>query len=130
MIDTILATISSTTPACNGSHTLSFQIGGEMFSIAPQDLVAQTKRGCAVNVEGIADSLSSNLTLYSWRLGAAFLRSNLVAFHYGDPTSPSVEPPLMGFMLSSSDARSSRGGVSFARCAWIVLVVVGSVTMV
>ena len=100
-----------------------------MFSIAPLDLVTQTRRGCAVNVEAIADSLSSNLTLYSWRLGAAFLRSNLVAFHYGDPTNPSVEPPRMGFMLSSSDARSSRSGVDIARCGWIVLVVVGFVTM-
>ncbi|KAM5543418.1 hypothetical protein V8D89_002669 [Ganoderma adspersum] len=126
-IDTILAAISSTTPACNGSHTLSFQIGGKLFPVAPQDLVTKTTRGCAVNVEAI-DSPRSNLTLYSWRLGAAFLRSNLVAFHYGDPTNPSVEPPRMGFMVSS-DARSSRGGVGVARCAWIVLVLVGLVTI-
>ncbi|PIL23219.1 hypothetical protein GSI_14528 [Ganoderma sinense ZZ0214-1] len=122
-VDTILAAISSTPPACNGSHTLSFQIGGKLFSIAPQDLVTPTRRGCAVNVETI-DSLSSNSTLYSWRLGAPFLRSNLVAFHYGNLTHPSIEPPRMGFMRSN-DARSTRTGVGVAHCGWLAMVLVG-----
>ncbi|KAI1794370.1 acid protease [Ganoderma leucocontextum] len=129
-IDAILDAISAT-PVCNVSHTLSFQIGGRLFAVAPQDFVRLTGNGCGctANVEDI-DSLRSNWSLYSWRLGSSFMKSNLVAFDYGNLTHPSVEPPRMGFMSlepGSNDARSS--GVGAERRGWLALVSVVLVMM-
>ena len=96
----------STTPACDSSHTLSFQIGGKLFPVASQDFVKSGNgNGCAANVEAIP-APNMNASLYSWRLGEAFLRNNLVAFYYGNLTDLSAVPPRMGF-LSLEDPSSA-----------------------
>lgn len=118
---------TSRTPACNFSHTFSFQIGGKLFPVAPQDFLqvpTGNRRGCKASVE-VIDSLMSNWSLYSWRLGSAFLRSNLVAFDYGSLTHPSTEPPRVGFMSlagvqASNGARWSGSGIE--RGWWLALV--------
>jgi hypothetical protein len=35
---------------------------------------------------------------FRWSLGDPFMRSNLVAFHYGNLTHPSVDPPRIGLL--------------------------------
>ncbi|TFK34791.1 aspartic peptidase domain-containing protein [Crucibulum laeve] len=84
---------------CNLPKTISFQIGGKMFPIDPRDFIGQQNTGDATTC--VADNLvttdpPSMGSLFRWSLGAPFLRSNLVAFHYGNLTHPSVDPPRIG----------------------------------
>jgi hypothetical protein len=72
-----------------------------MFPIDPRDFVSQQESGdattCIANNVVSTDPPSSG-SLFSWSLGDTFLKSNLVVFHYGNLTHPSVDPPKIGFM--------------------------------
>ncbi|THG98936.1 hypothetical protein EW026_g3315 [Hermanssonia centrifuga] len=85
---------------CATPHTLAFMIGGQMFPVDPRDFVSQNKDGdattCIANNLVATDSPSRG-ALFSWSLGDPFLKSNLVAFYYGNLTHPSVDPPRIGF---------------------------------
>ncbi|KAL0961195.1 hypothetical protein HGRIS_006164 [Hohenbuehelia grisea] len=86
---------------CSVPRTLAFQIGGKMFPVDPRDFIGQETVGDIDNC--IADNLvptdpPSKGALFSWSLGDPFMKSNLVAFHYGNLTHPSVDPPRIGFL--------------------------------
>ncbi|KAG5638864.1 hypothetical protein H0H81_009417 [Sphagnurus paluster] len=110
MVDAIIKQISPTfDPAspddppvlCAAPHTLAFQIGGKMFPVDPRDLIGPRSAGDADTC--IMDTLVSTDpprvgSLYRWSLGDTFMKSNLIAFHYGNLTHPSVDPPRIGFL--------------------------------
>ncbi|KAJ8454508.1 hypothetical protein ONZ45_g19278 [Pleurotus djamor] len=86
---------------CSIPRTLAFEIGGKKFPVDPRDFIGQYKKNSVDNC--VADNLvstdaPSRGSLYRWSLGDPFLRSNLVAFHYGNLTHPSVDPPRIGFL--------------------------------
>jgi len=86
---------------CDVPHTMAFSIGGKMFPVDPRDFIGPVKDGDTTTC--VADNLvatdrPSRGALFSWSLGDPFLKSNLVAFHYGNLSHPSVDPPRMGFM--------------------------------
>ncbi|KAJ7091901.1 aspartic peptidase domain-containing protein [Mycena belliarum] len=108
-VTSILSTISpeydpavpnSATLACAKAHDLSFMIGGKMFPLDPRDLIGpqsvNNAQTCIVDnlVETDAPGFGA---LFRWSLGDPFLKSNLVAFHYGNLTHPSQDPPRIGF---------------------------------
>ncbi|THU99843.1 acid protease [Dendrothele bispora CBS 962.96] len=85
---------------CNVPRTLAFQIGGKMFPIDPRDFIgegANDGRSCAAD-NLVATDPPSRGALFRWSLGDPFMKSNLVAFHYGNLTHPSVDPPRIGFL--------------------------------
>ncbi|KAH9936202.1 aspartic peptidase domain-containing protein [Fomitopsis serialis] len=87
--------------SCNTSHTLAFEIGGQLFSVDPRDFLSQSPGGNATQC--IASSVTATDppgfgSLFRWSLGDPFLKSNLVAFYYGNLTNPSVDPPRIGFL--------------------------------
>ncbi|KAI0760509.1 aspartic peptidase domain-containing protein [Fomes fomentarius] len=87
---------------CDTPHNLTFQIGGKHFPVDPRDFVSQpTKPGnataCAATV-GSTSRAPTDSALYSWILGAPFLKSNLVVFYYGNLTDPAADPPRIGFL--------------------------------
>lgn len=91
-------------------HTLAFGIGGKIFPVDPRDFVSQA----SANVVGVAEEAAAtacNLNLavtdppvvgdgflYTWSLGAPFLKSVLAAFHYGNITHPNVDKPRIGLL--------------------------------
>jgi hypothetical protein len=94
---------SSSVPTlpCAIPRTLSFQIGGKIFPIDPRDFIGQQTKGDArtcVADNLVATDAPSIGALFRWSLGAPFFRSNLVAFHYGNLTHPSVDPPRIGIL--------------------------------
>lgn len=109
VVDKILSTVSPTYSSnkkagpilpCSVPRTLAFKIGGKMFPVDPRDFIGPTIPGDATNC--VADNLvstdrPSRGALFSWSLGDPFMKSNLVAFHYGNLTHPSQDPPRMGF---------------------------------
>ncbi|KAL9711394.1 hypothetical protein Ac2012v2_005940 [Leucoagaricus gongylophorus] len=87
---------------CINPHTLVFQIGGKaMFPIDPRDFIGQFKSNDAKTC--VADNIVPTDpprfgSLFRWSLGDPFFRSNLVAFHYGNITHPSTDPPRIGIL--------------------------------
>ncbi|KAH9480354.1 Pepsin A [Psilocybe cubensis] len=86
---------------CHIPHSLAFQIGGKMFPIDPRDFISQLDPDNAVACQ--ADNLvptdpPSIGALFRWSLGTPFFRSNIVAFHFGNLTHPSVDPPRIGIL--------------------------------
>ena len=71
--------------------------------------------------------------LFSWSLGDPFLKSNLVAFYYGNLTNPSADPPRVGFLSRvpgdaeeelerAVDEAERNGGVFECECpSWLSL---------
>ncbi|KII83036.1 hypothetical protein PLICRDRAFT_180803, partial [Plicaturopsis crispa FD-325 SS-3] len=98
------AATSPSAPAtlpCSAPHSLAFEIGGKLFPVDPRDFVDWYKVGDATTC--LADKVVSTDppavgSLFSWSLGDPFLKSNLVAFYYGNLTHPSVDPPRIGFL--------------------------------
>ncbi|KAJ7497746.1 aspartic peptidase domain-containing protein [Mycena latifolia] len=92
---------NSATLACAKAHNLTFMIGGKMFPIDPRDLIGPQTTNDATTcvVDNIVATDAPSLgALFRWSLGDPFLKSNLVAFHYGNLTHPSQDPPRIGFM--------------------------------
>ncbi|KAG5642547.1 hypothetical protein DXG03_002585 [Asterophora parasitica] len=86
---------------CSVPHTIAFQIGGKMFPVDPRDFIGPRAEGDTTTC--VADTLVGTDaprlgSLYRWSLGDPFMKSNLVAFHYGNMTHPSVDPPRIGFL--------------------------------
>ncbi len=110
VVNNILSTVSPAYAAdstaspllpCDEGHTLTFQIGGQLFPVDPRDFVAQNKQGDATNCVAsnvVSTDAPSTGALFSWNLGDPFLKSNMVVFYYGNLTHPSVDPPRMGFV--------------------------------
>ncbi|KAF4581572.1 hypothetical protein EYR38_002901 [Pleurotus pulmonarius] len=108
VLSQVSPTFSANNPAashailpCATPRTLAFQIGGKMFPVDPRDFIRSNNPGDAVNC--VADNLvatdpPSKSTLFRWSLGDPFMKSNLVAFHYGNLTHPSADPPRIGFL--------------------------------
>ncbi|KLO16728.1 acid protease [Schizopora paradoxa] len=96
---------------CSVPHTLSFQFGGKQFPVDPRDflsptLVSNTSAECNAAGNLVKTDPPALGALYSWSLGDTFLKSNLVAFYYGNLTNPSVDPPRIGFMSLVPDTAS------------------------
>jgi len=120
VINNILSTLSSSydpdapnpvAPVpCKIPHTLAFKIGGRMFPIDPRDLIGQLNPGnvatCRANSLVATDPPGIG-ALFRWSLGSPFLRSNLVAFYYGNLTVPSQDPPRIG-ILSNVPANANQ----------------------
>ncbi|KAF8199885.1 aspartic peptidase domain-containing protein [Mycena galopus ATCC 62051] len=92
---------SSATLACAQAHSLAFKIGGQMFPIDPRDLPspADGDEASSCVISNLVSTDAPGIgTLFRWSLGDPFMKSNLVAFHYGNLTHPSQDPPRIGFM--------------------------------
>ncbi|KAI0917092.1 hypothetical protein AcW2_007316 [Taiwanofungus camphoratus] len=110
VVNNILTTVSPAYAAnsnakptlpCSASHTLTFQIGENMFPVDPRDFISPSHSGNAstcITSNLVATDPPSQGALFSWSLGDPFLKSNLVAFYYGNLTHPSVDPPRIGFL--------------------------------
>jgi len=104
VVQNILSSVSDNAAAtlpCAVPHTLSFEIGGKMFPIDPRDFISQSVAGDATNC--VADNIVAtdppNVgALFRWSLGDPFMKSNIVAFHYGNLSHPSVDPPRIGLL--------------------------------
>lgn len=72
-----------------------------MFPVDPRDFISPSHSGNAstcITSNLVATDPPSQGALFSWSLGDPFLKSNLVAFYYGNLTHPSVDPPRIGFL--------------------------------
>ncbi|KIP05275.1 hypothetical protein PHLGIDRAFT_30987 [Phlebiopsis gigantea 11061_1 CR5-6] len=103
----IYTTLGGETFDCALPHNLTFVIGGKLFPVDPRDFVlpalSDTRDGCVANLAS-TDPPGAGF-LYSWSLGDPFLKSVLAAFHYGNLTHPSQDPPRIG-LLSTVPADS------------------------
>ncbi|GJJ14362.1 hypothetical protein Clacol_008626 [Clathrus columnatus] len=92
---------------CNVPVALTFVIGGKQFPLDPRDFFLQqsSTETCNADALQLMDTPSPT-ALMSWVLGATFMRSNLVAFYFGNFTHPSRDPPRIGF-LSTVPANAS-----------------------
>ncbi|KIY73968.1 acid protease [Cylindrobasidium torrendii FP15055 ss-10] len=94
-------TTSKPTLPCAQPHNLSFLIGGKQFPVDPRDFIGAASSGNAtecVASKVVATDPPSRGSLFRWSLGDPFFKSNLVVFHYGNLTHPSVDPPRIGLM--------------------------------
>lgn len=110
VVDNILSQVSpnyrpgvdnSATFPCETSHRLEFEIGGKKYPIDPRDFVGPLPSTPNDATTCVADNLVETDApgigaLFRWSLGDPFFKSNLVAFHYGNLTHPSVDPPRIG----------------------------------
>ncbi|KAF8074076.1 aspartic peptidase domain-containing protein [Lyophyllum atratum] len=92
---------AAVTLPCSVPHTLAFQIGGKIFPVDPRDFISPSADGdtttcVADNI--VATDAPRTGSVYRWSLGDTFMKSNLIAFHYGNLTHPSVDPPRIGFL--------------------------------
>ncbi|KAJ7809868.1 hypothetical protein B0H14DRAFT_3151445 [Mycena olivaceomarginata] len=90
--------------ACAKAHNLAFKIGGQplkMFPIDPRDLLSPVSTvdasTCMIN-KLVATDAPVIGGLFRWNLGDPFMKSNLVAFYFGNLTHPSQDPPRIGFL--------------------------------
>ncbi|KAJ7342523.1 aspartic peptidase domain-containing protein [Mycena albidolilacea] len=87
--------------ACAKAHNLAFKIGGRMFPIDPRDLPSPVSTvdasTCMIN-KLVATDAPGLGALFRWNLGDPFMKSNLVAFYFGNLTHPSQDPPRIGFL--------------------------------
>jgi len=94
---------------CITPHTLAFKIGGQMFPVDPANFITPYQTGSATTCiasEIVATDPPGVGALFSWSLGDPFIKSNLVAFYYGNLTHPSVDPPRIG-LLSTVPANAN-----------------------
>jgi hypothetical protein len=111
VVDGVLSSISQTyNPSadrpvaqvpCSVPRSLAFQIGGQMFPVDPRDMIGEHVDGntdTCVSDKLVSTDAPSIGSTFSWSLGDPFMRSNLVAFHYGNLTNPSVDPPRIGLL--------------------------------
>ncbi|KIK60385.1 hypothetical protein GYMLUDRAFT_605748 [Collybiopsis luxurians FD-317 M1] len=85
---------------CTSAHTLAFQIGGKMFPVDPRDFISDIRATDTNTCEAsnvVSTDPPSVGALFRWSLGDPFMK-NIVAFHYGNLTHPSVDPPRIGFL--------------------------------
>jgi len=71
-----------------------------MFPVDPRDFISANSgdtTNCLANHVVPTDAPSRG-ALFSWSLGDPFFKSNVIAFHYGNLTHPSVDPPRIGFL--------------------------------
>ncbi len=86
------------------THNLTFQVGGKLFPVDPRDFFSESLSNnasgatCVPNIANRTTDITGAKFLFSWVLGAPFLKSNVVAFYYGNLTHPSVDPPRVGLM--------------------------------
>ncbi|KAJ7489027.1 aspartic peptidase domain-containing protein [Mycena latifolia] len=116
--------------SCSTPHTLAFSIGGKLFPVDPRDFASQKFDGeladCIANVVETDAPVEGKGYQYSWSLGDPFLKGVLAAFHYGNITYPSADPPRIGLLstvpenadalLQSAltDAEAHNGGNEFS----------------
>ncbi|THV05895.1 acid protease, partial [Dendrothele bispora CBS 962.96] len=107
VVDDILSSVANYDPVtnlailpCDVPHTLAFQIGGKMFPVDPRDFIGEPSEDALTCVANklVASDPPHLTSLFRWSLGDPFMKSNLVAFYYGNLTHPSVDPPRIGFL--------------------------------
>ncbi|KAK7051989.1 peptidase A1 domain-containing protein [Favolaschia claudopus] len=86
--------------SCSTAHTLAFSINGKLFPVDARDFVRQgfNSKNCISTVVETDPPVEGKGYQYSWSLGDPFLKSVVAAFHYGNITYPSVDPPKIGFV--------------------------------
>ncbi|KAJ6598131.1 aspartic peptidase domain-containing protein [Mycena vulgaris] len=125
-----IATRLGDTFPCATPHTLAFSIGGKLFPVDPRDFATQAFTGdlsnCAANVVQTDTPIEGQGYQYSWSLGDPFLKGVLAAFHYGNITYPSADPPRIGLLstvpadagarlqTAIADANAHNGGNEFS----------------
>lgn len=108
VVSSIFSSISSSSSSslsgsksisCNTPVKLNYVIGGKPFPVDPRDFLGQQidATNCIAGTLLPTDAPAPG-GLMSWILGDPFMKSNLVAFYYGNLTHPSVDPPRMGFL--------------------------------
>ena len=125
VVQTLLKKVSSSkdlsqpTLSCSTPHNLTFQIGGKLFPIDPRDFASPVASGtgttCVANVGPINDDVKTDTDQWTWVLGTPFLKSNLVAFYYGNLTHPSVDPPRVGFVSRVPQDAGARLGAAVSQ---------------
>ncbi|KAF8347580.1 aspartic peptidase domain-containing protein [Amanita rubescens] len=104
VVEFITSTLGPQFP-CNEPHTLAFSIGGQMFPVDPRDLIQQVDVSMCAATLSTANTPVVGRFLYSWSLGAPFLKGVLSAYYYGNLSYPSYDPARMGFLSTvPSDA--------------------------
>ncbi|KAK7047190.1 hypothetical protein VNI00_006856 [Paramarasmius palmivorus] len=137
VVDNILSQVSpnyrpgvdnSATFPCETVHRLEFEIGGKRYPIDPRDFIGPLPNAPNDATTCVADNLVETDApgigaLFRWSLGDPFFKSNLVAFHYGNLTHPSVDPPRIGLRsLVPPDADEQlRKAVAEARASGVGL---------
>ncbi|KAJ6586051.1 aspartic peptidase domain-containing protein [Mycena capillaripes] len=86
---------SSAILACAQAHNLAFKIGGQVRGVSP--VSTNDASTCMINKIVGTDAPGPG-ALFRWNLGDPFMKSNLVAFHFGNLTHPSQDPPRIGFL--------------------------------
>ena len=111
--------LSQPTLPCSTAHNLTFQIGGKLFPIDPRDFASPAASGtgttCIANVRPMDDDLKTDTDQWTWVLGTPFLKSNLVAFYYGNLTHPSVDPPRVGLVSRVPQDAGARLGAAVSQ---------------
>lgn len=96
---------------CAIPRTLAFKIAGRMFPIDPRDFIGQHLPNNATTCRAdnlVATDEPSLGSLFRWSLGDPFFKSNLVVFHLGNSTHPSVDPPRIGILsMVPTDAKTA-----------------------
>jgi len=110
VLDAIVSQLGGNTYDCAEAHTLTFQIGGNLYPVDPRDFGSQTFENtvsrCTPNLAA-TDPPGSGF-LYSWSIGDPFLKSVFVAFYYGNLTHPSQDQPRIGLLSTVTSDASQR----------------------
>ncbi|KAF9012876.1 acid protease [Hymenopellis radicata] len=102
VIDAIYTQIGGTEFVCSTPHNLTFEIGGKMFPVDPRDFISQaypdSTDACIATIAVTDSPQRGQGYLYSWSLGDPFLKGVLSAYHFGNLSYPSQDPPTIGFL--------------------------------
>ncbi|KAJ8690018.1 hypothetical protein PTI98_012863 [Pleurotus ostreatus] len=128
VVANIFSKLGSNQFDCSVPHTLAFQINGTLFPVDPRDFISSVSHDsaekCFANLVETDTPVEGENYLYSWSLGAPFLKGVMATFYYGNITYPSQDSPRIGFkstvppdagdQLKSTVAEARRTGTGFA----------------
>ncbi|KAF9500304.1 acid protease [Pleurotus eryngii] len=101
VVANIFSKLGSNQFDCSVPHTLAFQINGTFFPVDPRDFITSVSRDsadkCFANLVETDTPVEGENYLYSWSLGAPFLKGVMATFYYGNITYPSQDSPRIGF---------------------------------
>ncbi len=124
VIDAIYTQIGGTEFVCSTPHNLTFEIGGKMFPVDPRDFISQadadSTEACIATIAVTDTPERGQGYLYSWSLGDPFLKGFVLvfapsaapltdhcrvlsAYHFGNLSYPSQDPPTIGFLSTVPD---------------------------
>ncbi|KAJ8462688.1 hypothetical protein ONZ45_g17846 [Pleurotus djamor] len=117
----IFSRLGSSQFDCSLPHNLAFQINGKMFPVDPRDFISPVSNSsaqkCFANLVSTDTPVEGENYLYSWSLGAPFLKGVIAAFHYGNITYPSRDPPRIGFVSTVPSDADQKLKVAFSEAS-------------